>query len=161
MPTRASVLRHPIHPMLIVFPLGLWVFAVICYAVFLLSNVPSWRLVALYTMGGGVVGGIAAAVPGTIDFLVLGKSRVQSIALWHMIANVVALTIFIIAFMLAVFWQGHTVAPFILSLFGLLAVIAGAWLGWMLVYEHGFGVARIDPDAVVQPPQRTEKRERP
>jgi uncharacterized membrane protein len=140
MSTRASVYRHPIHPMLIVFPLGLWVFSVICYLIYLLSSVPVWRTVSLYAMGGGIVGGVLAAIPGAIDFLTLPKSRVQTIALSHMISNVVALTIFIIAFALAVFGREHSVVPFVLSVFGLVAVGTGGWLGGSLVYEHGVGV---------------------
>jgi len=67
--TRASVYRHPVHPMLIVYPLGLWVFSVICYLIYLLGNVRVWHTVALYAMGGGIIGGAAAAIPGLIDFL--------------------------------------------------------------------------------------------
>lgn len=144
MSTRASVHNHPIHPMVIVLPVGLWVFAVFCYAIFLLSGVLVWRTVSLYAMGGGVVGGAIAAIPGTIDFLSLPKSRVQTIALTHMIVNIVALTIFLIALLLAIFWEGHTVAPFLLSLLGLLAVGVGGWLGGSLVYEHGVGVVSLE-----------------
>ena len=102
MSTRASVYHHPVHPMLIVFPLGLWIFADICYLICLLSSVPVWRAVSLYAMGGGIIGGVLAAIPGAIDSLTLPKSKTQTIALSHMISNVVALTIFIIAFALAV-----------------------------------------------------------
>jgi uncharacterized membrane protein len=137
--------------MVIVLPLGLWVFSVVCYAIFLLSGVLTWRTVALYAMGGGVIGGILAAIPGTIDFLTLGKSRVQTIALTHMISNTVGLTIFAIALLLAVFWEGHTVAPFLLSLVGLLAVGIGGWLGGALVYEHGVGVEHLSRQAAGQP----------
>lgn len=143
MSTRASVHNHPIHPMLIVFPIGLWVFSIVCYAVFLATSAPVWRTVSLYSMGGGVVGGILAAVPGTIDFLTLGPSRVLTIAMTHMICNTVALTIFTIALVLALFWEGHPLVPFILSLFGLLAMGIGGWLGGSLVYEHGVGVSPI------------------
>jgi uncharacterized membrane protein len=145
MSTRASVHHHPIHPMLIVFPLGLWVFAVLCYLIYLLSSVPVWRTVALYSMGGGIVGAVLAAIPGAIDFLTLAKSKVQTIALSHMISNVVALTIFIIAFALAVFGNPTSVIPFILSVFGLLAVGTGGWLGGALVYEYGVGVEQKQP----------------
>ncbi len=147
MSTRASVHNHPIHPMLIVFPIGLWVFSIICYAIFLASSVPVWRIVSLYSMGGGVVGGILAAVPGTIDFLTLGPSRVLTIAMTHMICNTVALTIFTISLVLALFWEGHTLVPFILSLFGLLAMGIGGWLGGSLVYEHGVGVSYVPSHA--------------
>ncbi len=149
MSTPASIRHHPIHPMLVVFPMGLWVFSVLCYLIFLLSGVAVWWTVSLYTMGGGILGGILAAVPGTIDFLSLGKSRVQNVALAHMISNNVALTIFSIALVLAIFWEGHTMAPFILSLFGLLALGIGGWLGGALVYEHGVGVEHVAAEAVV------------
>lgn len=140
MSTRASVYNHPVHPMLIVFPIGLWVFSVVCYAIFLATAAPVWRTVSLYSMGGGIVGGILAAIPGTIDFLTLSQSRVLTIAMTHMISNTVALTIFTISLVLAIFWEGHTLVPFILSLFGLLAMGVGGWLGGSLVYEHGVGV---------------------
>ncbi len=97
MSTRVSVYNHPIHPMLIAFPIGLWVFSVVSYGIFLAISVPVWRTVSLYTMGGGVIGGILAAVPGTIDFLTRGPSRALTIAMTHMVCNTVALTIFTIS----------------------------------------------------------------
>jgi uncharacterized membrane protein len=127
--------------MLIVFPIGLWVFSIVCYAIFLATAAPVWRTVSLYSMGGGIVGGILAAIPGIIDFLTLSQSRVLTIAMTHMISNTVALTIFTISLVLAIFWEGHTLVPFILALFGLLAMGVGVWLGGSLVYEHGVGVA--------------------
>lgn len=144
MSTRASVRNHPIHPMLVVFPIGLWVFSIVCYAIFLATAVPVWRTVSLYSMGGGVVGGILAAIPGIVDFLTLSQSRVLTIAMSHMISNTVALTIFTISLLLGILWEGHTLVPFILSLFGLLAMGIGGWLGGSLVYEHGVGVTHVD-----------------
>lgn len=141
MSTRASVHNHPIHPMVIVLPIGLWVFSIVCYAIFLASGTLVWRTVSLYSMGGGVIGGILAAIPGIIDFLTLRESPVLTIAMYHMISNTIALTIFTISLVLAIFWEGQTLTPFILSLFGLLAMGIGGWLGWSLVYEHGVGVA--------------------
>jgi uncharacterized membrane protein len=150
MSTRASVYNHPIHPMLVVLPIGLWVFAVVCYAIFLASGSLVWRTVSLYSMGGGVVGGILAAVPGIIDFLTLRESRVLTIAMYHMISNTIALTIFTISLVLAIFWEGHTLTPFILSLFGLLAMGIGGWLGGSLVYEHGVGVVPAHAPELVE-----------
>ena len=148
MSTRASVYGHPIHPMLIVLPLGLWVFSVICHLIYLLSGVSVWHTVALYAMGGGIIGGAAAAIPGVIDFLTLPKSRVQTIALSHMISNVVALTIFIIALALAVSGTEQSVVPFVLSLFGLLAAGTGSWLGGAMVYQYGVGVECVQRQEV-------------
>ncbi len=152
MSTRASIYHHPIHPMLIVFPLGLWIFAFVCYVIYLLSEVPVWRVVSLYAMGGGIVGAALAAVPGVIDFLALGQSRVQNIALSHMISNIVGLTIFIIAFALAVISPDRIFVPFVLGIFGLLAIGVGSWLGGTLVYEHGVGVECKQTEEVVSQP---------
>jgi uncharacterized membrane protein len=126
--------------MLVVFPLGLWIFSFVCHLVYVLGGPAVWYTVGLYAMGGGIVGAVLAAVPGLIDFLTLGRSRVQTIALSHMIAHTSALTIFAVAFGIAVFSTDYSMVPFVLSVIGLAAVGVGGWLGGALVYEHGVGV---------------------
>src|SRR3569833_1686356 len=65
MRTPASIAGHPLHPMLIVFPVGLLVFSLICdLASFFFDNPTTWATVALYTMIGGFVGALVAAGPG-------------------------------------------------------------------------------------------------
>jgi len=150
MSTRASVCRHPIHPMLIVFPLGLWIFAFVCYVVYTANGVVAWRVASLYAMAGGIIGAVLAAVPGLIDLLTLRGSRVWTTGVSHMIANVTALILFIIAFAVGVTRDGPSTATLVLSILGLIAVGIGGWLGGALVYEHGVGVA---------PGQRQEARE--
>jgi uncharacterized membrane protein len=142
MSTRASIYRHPIHPMLVVFPLGLWIFAFICYVVYMANGVPSWRVASLYAMAGGCIGAVLAAVPGLIDLLTLRRSRVWTIGVTHMVANVTALVLFIIAFAIGITRDVPAVATLVLSAVGLVAVAVGGWLGGTLVYEHGVGVER-------------------
>ncbi len=143
MSTRASVHRHPIHPMLVVFPLGLWIFAFICYVVYFANAGTSWRIAALYAMAGGIIGAVLAAVPGLIDLLTLWKSRVWITGLSHMIANVTGLVLFIIAFAIGISRAGPSMATLVLSILGLIAIGIGGWLGGALVYEHGVGVQRL------------------
>jgi uncharacterized membrane protein len=150
MATRASIRNHPIHPMLIVLPLGLWVFAVVCYAIYLIGAPAVWRTVSLYAMAGGVIGGVLAAIPGMCDFLTLPMSRVQTIALAHMILNIVAITIFLISLILAILWKGHQLGAFILSVCGLAIACVGGWLGGSLVYEHGVGVVSRDGQELME-----------
>src|SRR5919205_182152 len=64
MESRAKFAGHPVHPMLIVFPLGLLATAVIFDIIYLVSNSSQWTLVAYYMIGAGVIGGAAAAVAG-------------------------------------------------------------------------------------------------
>ena len=50
-------------------PIGLWVFSVVADLVFLFGwGAAVWKDVAFYTLNGGIVGALLAAVPGFIDF---------------------------------------------------------------------------------------------
>ena len=78
MSTPASIARHPVHPILVTFPIGLWVFSLICDVIALFRAVDGlWNALAFYTMIGGVVGALLAAVPGFIDWRSLTTRRVQ------------------------------------------------------------------------------------
>src|SRR2546423_7721129 len=96
MNTPASVRTHPIHPMLIVFPIGLWIFSLVCDVIYHAgSHNLYWKSVAFYTMAGGIVGALLAAIPGFVDYLSLTDRRLKRIATTHMVLNlVVALFIF-------------------------------------------------------------------
>ncbi len=61
--------KHPIHPMLIVFPLGLWIFGLITYIIFLAGGQGAWDIAAWYAIAGGCIGAVLAAVAGFIDLL--------------------------------------------------------------------------------------------
>ena len=70
MRTPASIGKHPIHPMLGVFPIGLWIFSLACDLISFTVAAPDvWHTVAFYSMVGGLIGALAAAVPGLIDLL--------------------------------------------------------------------------------------------
>jgi uncharacterized membrane protein len=54
MDTPAQVARHPIHPMLVPIPIGLWIFSLVCDGVYHAGwGGGTWKTVALYTMAGG------------------------------------------------------------------------------------------------------------
>ena len=151
MSTPASVLRHPIHPMLIVFPLGLWIFGFIAYIVYMANGLLSWRGASLYALAGGIIGAVLAAVPGSIDLLSLRRSRVWTTGVTHMISNVTALALFAIAFGIGISRSAPSAATLVLSILGLIALGIGGWLGGALVYEHGVGVTARERQAVEEP----------
>ena len=65
MRTPASIFKHPIHPMLIVFPIGLWIFSLACDLIRLAgASGDAWSTVAFFTMIGGLIGALCAAVHG-------------------------------------------------------------------------------------------------
>jgi uncharacterized membrane protein len=70
MRTLASIFKHPIHPMLIIFPIGLWIFSLACDLIRPAgASADAWSIVAFFSMIGGLIGALCAAVPGFIDLL--------------------------------------------------------------------------------------------
>ena len=148
MSTPASIAKHPIHPMLVAFPIGLWVFSVIADLVTYFGGGPAWKDVAFYTLGGGIVGAVLAAVPGFIDFLTITDRAARRTAIVHLISNVTALVLFAVSFWLR--WRGTVgFAPIGVSIVALVSVSVGGWFGGELVYVHNMGVT---------PPQETRAR---
>ncbi len=140
MASPASIAKHPIHPMLVVFPIGLWIFSFIMDLIYLFANGTAvWNTVALYTMIGGIIGALGAAVPGFIDFLSL-SGRPKQIATTHMAINLSLVVLFIINAILRFSGVSVLPGPIILSLIGIIALAVSGWLGGELVYVHGIAV---------------------
>ena len=64
MRTRARICKHPIHPMLVVFAIGLWIFSLACDVICLAGAPEDVRTTVAYSMVGGLVGTLCAAIPG-------------------------------------------------------------------------------------------------
>ena len=98
-----SVAKHPIHPMLVVFPLGLFFTATVFDIVTLMTGSSVSRTVAFYMILAGIIGGLAAAVPGFVDYLSLrGPAAVT--ATWHMALNLIVMAFFIVSLLLRTRW---------------------------------------------------------
>jgi uncharacterized membrane protein len=152
MESRVKLFGHPVHPMLIVFPIGLLATAVVFDVLYLILGNPLFPAVSFYIIAAGVIGGLLAAIFGFIDWLALpNNSRAKSIGGWHGIGNVVIVVLFAISWLL----RGGA-ANFVPNGFALLLAFAGvglalitAWIGGELVYRLGVGV---DPGANVNAP---------
>jgi len=141
MSSPASIAKHPIHPMLVAFPIGLWVFSLVCDIIYFAgSGANSWKIAALYSLGGGIIGALLAAVPGLIDLLSIHEAEMKRIAITHMLVNVAGLVIFAIDFALRLRSAPGAIAPFILSIIGVLLISVGGWLGGEMVYVKGMAV---------------------
>lgn len=142
MESRAKLFGHPIHPMLIVFPLGLFVTSLIFDIIRYASGDGTWSLVAFYMIGGGIIGGLLAAIFGLIDWLAIPDgTRAKSLGLWHGLGNVVVVLLFIVS------WFVRRPVPadppagaFVLSILGVLLGAVTGWLGGELVDRLGIGV---------------------
>jgi uncharacterized membrane protein len=140
MRTPASIAGHPIHPMLVPIAIGgfllSFVFDIVCRVT---GAVDPWLTVAYYTMVGGIVGALAAALFGFADMLSL-HGPVKRTALTHMGLNLAVVALYIVN---ATMRHGaHEAAslPFILSIVAILLLVVSGWLGGKMVYEAGVGV---------------------
>ena len=138
MRTPASFAKHPIHPMLVAIPIGLWLFSLACDLIHVFGGTsPNWEIVARYSMVGGIIGALVAAVPGFIDMLSL-PWNLKRIALAHMAINLTVVALYVVNVWMRK--KGISDAAIWLSVVsvGLLAV--SGWLGGKMVYVHGVAV---------------------
>lgn len=147
MASPASIGGHPIHPMIIPFPIALWVFSLVADIIYLWRGNPLWRdWIAFYTLLGGIIGAALAAIPGLIDWLSLKDREVVKIANWHARLNVIALLIFAGSLYLrttngADLVGGNYTIPLMLSVVGVILITISGWLGGEMVFKHGVAVA--------------------
>jgi uncharacterized membrane protein len=142
MESRVKFAGHPVHPMLVVFPLGLLATAVIFDVIYLISGNSEWARVAYYMIGAGIIGGLAAAVFGWVDWMAIpGGTRAKRIGLWHGLLNVAVLTLFFLSWMLR---RGSPELPptgaVVAGLAAAAISIIAAWMGGELVNRLGVGV---------------------
>ena len=146
MASKASIGGHPVHPILITFPIALWTTSFAVDVFFYFYRNPSLLLISKFMIAAGCLGAIAAAVPGIIDWLSIKDRQVTKIANWHARLNIIALIVFAISLYLRMHagspWVGkHLTIPFLLSLLGVVLIGISSWLGGELAYKYGVGVA--------------------
>jgi uncharacterized membrane protein len=144
MESKVKLFGHPIHPMLIVFPLGLLATSFIFDIIYLANHTGQWAISAFYLIGAGVIGGLIAAVFGFLDWLgIPNNTRAKSIGLIHGLGNVVIVVLFIISWLMR---RDAPEAPestaLVLSFIGILIALVTGWLGGELVDRLGVGVDR-------------------
>jgi uncharacterized membrane protein len=147
MKSRASIAGHPIHPMLIPFPLALWSTSFAVDVLFYFLRHPTLLVIAKFMIAAGCLGAIAAAIPGIIDWLAINDGEVKRVANWHARLNVLALVVFAISLFLRIGRYSELVGrrltvPFLFSLVGMILISISGWLGGELVFHYGAGQTR-------------------
>jgi len=143
MESKARLFGHPIHQMLIVFPVGLLVTSVVFDILHLAIGNPLMAVVAFWMMAAGLIGGIVAAPFGTIDWLAIPQgTRAKAIGALHGGGNVLVLLLF------ACSWWLRQASPdnppnvaWVVSFCGAALALVTAWLGGELVDRLGVGVS--------------------
>lgn len=141
MRTPASIAGHPIHPMIVPIALGGFLLSFVFDIVRLVSGDPNpWATVAYYTMIGGIVGALSAAVFGFVDLTSLPAGTTRKIGLTHMSINLAAVVLYIGNAWLRHGGTNEGNLPIILSFVGTAMLLVSGWLGGKMVYEAGVGV---------------------
>ena len=142
MESRVKVAGHPVHPILVVFPLGLLSTAVLFDIIYLVSDRSQWAVAAYYMIGAGVVGGLGAALFGWLDWMgIPSGTRAKRIGLWHGVGNVAVLALFVLSWVLR---RDNPALPptgaIVAGLSAMVLAVVAAWLGGEMVYRLGVGV---------------------
>jgi uncharacterized membrane protein len=143
MEARAKILGHPIHQMLIVFPLGLLSTSFFFDVAFVIWKKSELATVSFWMIAAGIAGGLLAAIFGFIDWLAIpAGTRAKDVGMWHGAANVAVTGIFFASWFLR---RSDAANPPLASiaLSGIavsIALVAG-WLGGELVDRLGVGVS--------------------
>lgn len=158
MRTPASIAGHPVHPMIVPIAIGGFVlsliFDIVCLAT---GQVDPWSTVAYYTMIGGIVGALLAAIFGFVDLMSLPSGYTRKVGITHMVINLTVVVLFIASAYMR--HESHSPAgtPFILSVVAILLLLVSGWLGGKMVFEAGVGVS-ADESATPAAPKPTNRR---
>lgn len=161
--SRVKLLGHPLHPMVVAYPIALYTWTFVAYLIFLVGGDPFWFKVAVVTNVAGVIMAVVAAVPGFLDWAlgVPAGSAAKRHGQTHLILNVAALLLFLVNAVVhvgqfAAAYQDR-VGGFILALLGVGCTVAAGYLGWTLIQNDHVGVqltpeqARLEPLGTTMP----------
>jgi uncharacterized membrane protein len=157
MESRAKLFGHPIHQMLIVFPLGLLATALVFDAIQLATGNGFWSQLSYWMIAAGVLSGLLAAPFGLIDWLAIPSgTRAKRIGALHGAGNVVVVALYALSWLMRSGDPAAPEAPALALAFlgGGIALVTG-WLGGELVDRLAVGV---DDGANVDAPSSLRRR---
>jgi uncharacterized membrane protein/nitrite reductase/ring-hydroxylating ferredoxin subunit len=142
MKSRASIKGHPIHPVLIAFPVAFFTGTIVFDILSLIFVDVVFWVTAYYMQLAGIIGGVIAAIPGIIDYFytVPPQSSGKKRAAKHGLINSSALILFTIAILLK---KDPGILPPVVMVLEVIAIVLlsiGGWLGGTLVYRNQIGV---------------------
>jgi uncharacterized membrane protein len=138
-----KILGHPVHPMLVVFPIGLYTTSVIFDAIDILGGPDVFGTAAFWNITVGLIGGALAAATGLADWLSISAgTRAKRIGLLHAGLNAVVSVLFLASWLLRLGSGAHrpSVALLLVEVVAIAVAGASAWYGGELAYRFGIGV---------------------
>lgn len=140
----ASIAGHPIHPMLIPFPIAFLVSALVVDIAFWTTGGEMWAVAGIWLLGAAIVMALVAAIAGFTDFFGDARVRKLSDAWQHMIGNLVVVVLALINWFIryqAGAAEGVLPYGIWISLATVLLLLFNGWKGWEMVYRHHVGVS--------------------
>lgn len=143
----ARLAGHPIHPMLISFPIAFFVATFACDVGFALTGGLGWLEPTMWLLGAGLALAGLAAVAGVTDFLGERKIRALPEVWWHAGGNLLVIAIEVANVLLRNAMGQAVVLPtgIVLSGVSVGILLLTGWMGWQMVYRHRVGVADCLP----------------
>lgn len=165
--SKARVAGHPIHPMLVAFPLAFYTATVGTLLVYLGTREAFWYRFAMVANVSGIATAVIASIPGAIDLFSLPRtSRARAAGLKHAGFNLLATGLFVVsALVLYRTWTHRTMVdgeyvfdasiPLAIAVVAWVAMVIAGSLGWTLVQTHHLGVkpARVHADRPSREPE--------
>jgi uncharacterized membrane protein/nitrite reductase/ring-hydroxylating ferredoxin subunit len=142
MRSTAQIKGHPIHPILICFPIAFFIGTLVFDLIGHLHNDDRFRIVGYYLNIAGIIGALLAAVPGIIDYFatVPPESSAKKRAATHGLINITNVVVFVIAWMLKRNGATKEVVILVLETAGVILLFIAGWMGGTLVYRNQIGV---------------------
>lgn len=142
MKSRANIKGHPIHPMLIPFPVAFFTGTLIFDILGLVYDNATYLVIGQHLVLAGIVGAVLAAVPGLIDyfFTVPPNSSAKKRASLHAVSNITMLVLFSIAAFYRRKAEAEPAIVLALESFGFILMCIAGWMGATLVYRNQIGV---------------------
>lgn len=153
-PSKAAIAGHPIHPMLIPFPVALLFLVAATDIAYATGAGLFWAKVSYYMLWGGIISAGIAAVAGLVDFLSIKRARAHRQGWLHVLANSAVVALAVANLLLRLDDYATAVVPsgLILSVVGAGLLVIGGWYGGELSYRLKIGVVG---------PEREEPKKQP
>lgn len=155
--SKIKIAGHPLHAMLVPFPVAFYTATMVCFLMYHSNSDPFWLKVAMKANIAGVATAALAALPGFIDWLnIPNEKKAKKVGIAHMLCNVTALVLF--GLNLVIQFQNNdnegtvnVTSAIVLTVAGFILTLVAGFLGWSLVQKHHIGVSLTKEQQNIDP----------
>ena len=159
--SKIKVFDHPVHPMLVAFPITLFTMTLVAFVVYAVNGDPTWFRVGYWANVAGVIAALVAATPGFLDWLgIPNHLEAKRVGVLHLVLNLIVVAIFAINLGVQSTHIQEMAPPAtlaaLLSAVGVVTLLVSGYFGWSLVQTHHVGVNLTREQQALEPQHRSE-----